>query len=195
MALRELHNRGPSITIDFADGSGVESGKTMLDYKGVAAGMVESVELKPGLTGVVVGVRLKRSAAQLASEGAQFWIVHPEIGFGGVRGLDTLVSGVHLDVLPGAGRAAKHFIGLDKTPAPDVKDEGRSFILQSDKLGSLTTGAPWCLPGIQGRAGRGEPPQRRLHRGADPDPPGRTLRGPRADQHPVLERREASISR
>ena len=142
MAVRELHDRGPAVTIDFSDGSGVEAGKTVLDYKGVTAGMVESVELKPGLTGVVMGVRLKRSAAQLASEGAKFWIVRPEIGFGGVRGLDTLVSGVHLDVMPGTGGPAKHFVGLDKTPAPDVKDEGRSFILQSDQLGSLTTGAP-----------------------------------------------------
>jgi paraquat-inducible protein B len=28
--------------IDFADGSGVEAGKTVLEYKGVAAGTVES---------------------------------------------------------------------------------------------------------------------------------------------------------
>ncbi|HEY5080106.1 MAG TPA: MlaD family protein [Opitutaceae bacterium] len=142
MALRELHNHGPMITIDFSDGSGVEAGKTVLDYKGVTAGTVESVELKPGLTGVVVRVRLRRSAGQLASRGAQFWIVRPEIGFNGVRGLDTLVSGVHLDVLPGTGPAERQFIGLDKTPAPDVKDEGRAFILKSDQLGSLTTGAP-----------------------------------------------------
>jgi paraquat-inducible protein B len=142
MAFRELHNRGPEITIDFADGSGVEAGKTLLDYKGVAAGMAESVELKPGLTGVRIRVRLKRSAELLAREGAKFWIVRPEIGFSGVRGLDTLVSGVHLDVLPGNGPPAKNFTGLDKTPAPDVKDEGRSFLLQTDRLGSLTTGAP-----------------------------------------------------
>jgi paraquat-inducible protein B len=142
MGFRELHDRGPEITIDFADGSGVEAGKTVLDYKGVSAGTVEAVELKPGLDGVSIRLRLKKNAASLANGGAQFWIVRPEIGFSGVRGLDTLVSGVHLNVLPGKGSPADHFTGLDKTPAPDVVDQGRTFILQSDKLGSLTTGAP-----------------------------------------------------
>jgi paraquat-inducible protein B len=142
MGFRELHNRGPEITIDFADGSGVEAGRTVLEYKGVSAGTVESVKLKPGLEGVIIRLRLNRSAAPLASTGAQFWIVHPEIGFSGVRGLETLVSGVHLNVLPGTGPPAEHFTGLDKTPAPDVTDQGRTFILQSDRLGSLTTGAP-----------------------------------------------------
>jgi paraquat-inducible protein B len=142
MGFSELYNRGPEITIDFADGSGVEARKTMLEYKGVSAGTVEAVELKPGLGGVSIRLRLKKSAALLASAGAQFWIVRPEIGFSGVRGLDTLVTGVRLNVLPGKGQPAEHFTGLDKTPAPDVTDQGRAFILQSDRLGSLTTGAP-----------------------------------------------------
>jgi paraquat-inducible protein B len=142
MGLRELRNRGPEITIDFSNGSGIEAGKTTLEYKGISAGSVQSVELRPDMHGVIVKLRLKRHAASLASAGSKFWIVHPEIGLSGVHGLDTLVSGVRLNVLPGSGPAEKHFIGLDETPAPEVTDEGRSFILQADKLGSLTTGAP-----------------------------------------------------
>jgi paraquat-inducible protein B len=142
MGFSELRDHGPTITIDFADGSGVEAGKTTLEYKGVSAGTVQKVELKRGLDGVVVQLRLKKSAAALASSDSKFWIVHPEIGFSGVHGLETLVSGVRLNVEPGRGAPGKHFIGLDKTPAPDVTDEGRAFILQCDRLGSLTTGAP-----------------------------------------------------
>jgi paraquat-inducible protein B len=142
MGFSELHDRGPEITIDFADGSGVEAGKTVLEYLGVSAGAVVSVELKPGLAGVAVRLRLKKRAAALANSGARFWIVHPEIGFSGVHGLDTLVTGVHLNVLPGGGPPARRFKGLDKPPVPDVVDEGRAFVLQSDRLGSLTTGAP-----------------------------------------------------
>jgi paraquat-inducible protein B len=100
------------------------------------------VELKPGLEGVSIRLRLTKTASSLASAGAQFWIVHPEIGFSGVKGLDTLVTGVRLNVLPGEGPPAKLFTGLDKAPAPDITDQGRSFVLRSDRLGSLTTGAP-----------------------------------------------------
>jgi paraquat-inducible protein B len=142
MAYAELHNRGPEITIDFADGSGVEAGKTTLEYKGISAGTVQQVELKHDLEGVTVHLRLRRNAAALASADSKFWIVHPEIGFSGVHGLETLVTGVRLNVMPGKGPPGQHFIGLDKTPAPDVTDEGRSFVLQTDRLGSLTTGAP-----------------------------------------------------
>lgn len=142
MAYGELRNRGPMIEIDFADGSGVEAGKTTLEYKGVASGTVQKVVLKKNLDGVTVQLRLRRNAEALAASDSRFWIVHPEIGFGGVHGLETLVTGVHLNVLPGKGAPATHFVGLDQTPAPDVTDEGRAFILQSDRLGSLTAGAP-----------------------------------------------------
>jgi paraquat-inducible protein B len=142
MAVDELRKRGPLISIDFADGSGVEAGKTTLEYKGVSAGTVQKVELKKDLDHVVVSVRLRRNAVALAAADSKFWIVHPEIGFGGVHGLETLVTGVRLNVQPGKGPQASHFVGLDKTPAPDVTDEGRAFILESDRLGSLTTGAP-----------------------------------------------------
>ncbi len=142
MGLKEFHDRGQEITIVFGDGSGLEANRTTLEYKGVTAGKVVSALLQPNLEGVVVRVRLRKSAAGLARAGSKFWIVHPEIGFSGVRGLDTLVSGVRLSVIPGTGSPTKQFIGLDKTPAPRVTDEGRSFILESDKLGSLTAGAP-----------------------------------------------------
>jgi paraquat-inducible protein B len=142
MCIRELRDRGREIAIDFADGSGVEAGRTVLEYKGVSAGTVEAVELRPGLVGVSVRLRLKRSAASLASAGARFWIVHPEISFSGVKGLGTLVTGVRVNVPPGNGPPTVHFTGLDKAPAPDVTDQGRTFILQSDRLGSLTSGAP-----------------------------------------------------
>jgi paraquat-inducible protein B len=142
LCIREFRERGTEITIDFADASGVEARRTVLEYKGVSAGTVEAVTLRPGLVCVSVRLRLKRSAASLASTGARFWVVHPEISFAGVKGLDTLVTGVRINVLPGNGPPAVHFTGLDKAPAPDVTDQGRTFILQADRLGSLTTGAP-----------------------------------------------------
>ena len=142
MVVTEVRDRGPLIAIEVADGTGVEAGTTTLEYKGVSAGTVQKVELKKAMDGVTVQLRLRRSAASLASEDSKFWIVHPEIGFSGVHGLETLVTGVRLNVLPGKGPRASQFTGLDKTPAPDVTDEGRTFILQSDRLGSLTTGSP-----------------------------------------------------
>ena len=142
MLYREWRSRGPEITIEFADGSGVEANKTVLEHKGVAVGTVKSVALKDDLTGVVLHLRLDESSVSLAHSGSQFWLVHPEIGFSGVRGLETLVTGVRLNVRPGEGPQGTSFRGLDRPPTAENKEEGRAFVLRSDRLGALLPHAP-----------------------------------------------------
>ncbi len=142
MIFREYRNRGPEITIDFADGSGIRPGVTELEHKGVTIGTVREVTLKPGFDGVLVRLQLDRPAAGLARAGAVFWVVQPEIGFSGVRGLDTLLNGVRLRLRPGDGPPATHFQGLDRAPALENPAGGRAFILQGERLGSLNPGAP-----------------------------------------------------
>ena len=142
MVFREFRNRGPEIVIEFPQGNGVEPRKTSLEYQGVAVGVVTGVELKEDLSGVRVALRLNKNAAELAREGAQFWIVRPEIGLSGIRGLDTLFSGARLTVRPGKGPPATVFKGLDKPPPLENSEEGRAFTLQAERLGSMTPGAP-----------------------------------------------------
>lgn len=142
MVFRQFRHHGPEITIEFVDGSGLAAGKTALEHKGVSVGVVRAVELKEDLSGVLVRVRLDKSAANLAVAGTQFWIVQPEIGLSGVRGLDTLLTGPRLKVRPGRGAPATHFQGLDRSPPLENPGEGRAFILQADRLGSLKPGAP-----------------------------------------------------
>ena len=109
MVFREFKNRGPEIAIEFAQGSGMEPRKTTLEYQGVTVGVVTRVELKEDLSGVRVDVRLTKNAAALAREGSQFWVVRPEIGLSGIRGLDTLFSGARITVKPGRGAPASAF--------------------------------------------------------------------------------------
>jgi paraquat-inducible protein B len=142
MLTREWSNHGTEIMIEFADASGLEPGQTTLEYKGVAIGQVKKVGLAEDLGGVVVHVQLTRKAAAIAREGSQFWVVQPEIGFAGVSGLDTLLTGAHLEVRLGAGPPATRFRGLDAPPAPDNPAEGRAFLLMTDRLGGLQVRAP-----------------------------------------------------
>ena len=143
MVFRELRERGPEVAIEFANGSGVADDKTPLVYRGVAVGTVTNVKIKPDFSGVIIRARFRRSAAALATAGTQFWIVHPEIGFSGVSGLETLLTGVRINVEPGrGGPRATTFRGLDHAPAPENPDQGRAFILHTERLGALTPGAP-----------------------------------------------------
>jgi paraquat-inducible protein B len=142
MVVREFQDRGPEITIEFSEGKGVEPRKTTLIYLGVSVGTVTAVDLKEDLTGVKVTLRLDKNAAGLAHEGSQFWIVHPEIGFSGVRGLETLFTGARINGRPGKGPPATQFKGLDRPPSVENVDEGRAFVLQAERLGSMSPGAP-----------------------------------------------------
>ena len=142
MLYREWRSHGPEITIDFADGSGVEPRQTKLEYKGVEVGEVKEVRLGKDLRRVFVRVQLAKNAASIAREGAQFWIVQPEIGFGGVSGLETLLSGAKLGVKLGDGPETKNFHGLEVPPSSEKVEEGRAFLLKTDRVGGLQVHAP-----------------------------------------------------
>lgn len=138
---RQFSKTGPVIEIEFQNGSGIEAGKTPLVYKGVVVGLVQDIALKPGFDGVIVKVELDSGARPLAVEGSQFWLVRPEIGLSGVRGLDTLLSGARLGVRGGFGKSARHFVALEKAPRNEGVVPGRNFVLTSPKLGSLHAGS------------------------------------------------------
>lgn len=142
LVARNARNHGPEITIRFQSGAGIEAGKTILEYKGVAVGSVRSVQLDDKLDSVLVRVQLARDAESLARTGSEFWLVRPEIGFSGIRGLDTLLTGARLKVRPGTGKPATQFTALRHVPLLENNDRGTTFILRADRLGALTPGAP-----------------------------------------------------
>ncbi len=148
MVFHEFRNRGSTITIEFASGAGIEGGKTELEHKGVSIGTVQTVSLSKDLNSVTVGVRLSKAGEGVARAGSEFWVVHPEVSLSGIRGLETLVTGVRLQVLPGHGPPIKHFRGLDRPPPIDDPAAGRAFILLTDKLGGLTPRAPAYYRGV-----------------------------------------------
>lgn len=143
LLLRDVRARGLEITIRFQNGAGIEAGRTILEHKGVAVGSVESVQLDENLDAVIVKVQLNKDAANLARADSEFWLVRPEIGFSGIRGLDTLFTGARLKVRPGTGgEPATEFVALRRAPLLESSGRGRSFVLRAERLGGLTTGAP-----------------------------------------------------
>jgi paraquat-inducible protein B len=141
LVYRQFSKTGPVIEIEFQNGSGIEAGKTPLVHKGVVVGLVQEISFKSGFDGVIVKVELDSGARSLAVEGSQFWLVRPEIGLSGVRGLDTLLSGARLGVRAGNGESAKRFVALERAPRSEGIVPGRNFVLSSPKLGSLHAGS------------------------------------------------------
>lgn len=146
---REFKDEGLVINLHFDDGAGIQADKTPLVHKGVEVGRVQSVALTPDLEGVTVQVELADHARALAVEGSEFWLVQPEIGFSGVRGLETLLKGTHLGVRAGTGAEKTAFDALAKAPPAAGEADGRRFWLTADHLGSLNPGTPVFFRGLK----------------------------------------------
>ena len=145
---------GPTIEIDFADGTHISRGlQSGLSRRQV--GSVQSVELDAGLQHVNVVVQLHKPAAGLAREGSQFWIVEPRISVGQVTGLDTLLSGSYIEVAPGSGAATTQFRRPRQSAGAEPRREADMVVfLEAEDAASLETGSPILLPGHRRRQGR-----------------------------------------
>jgi paraquat-inducible protein B len=143
-----LQELGPAITIRFRDGSGVKAGQTELRYRGVPVGEVTAIELSRNREYVLVKTQLRRSATSLARDGSLFWIVRPEVGFGTVRGLQTVLTGSYIQVLPGTGKARTDFTGLERA-SPTLGQPGLKLVLATGQVGSIRPGTPVHFRGIE----------------------------------------------
>jgi paraquat-inducible protein B len=149
LAWRALADRGPAITIAFKVAEGVQAGQTKIQHRNVDVGTVESVELTSDMSRVIVHARMTRQATPYLNENTRFYIVAPHVGVQGISGLSTIVSGTYIEMYPGEdGNPQRHFVGLDEQPILPPDTAGRSFMLQTPDLGSLTRGSPISYHGV-----------------------------------------------
>jgi paraquat-inducible protein B len=150
LAWRNLADRGPAITISFRNVDGLQAGQTKIQHRNVDLGTVESLELTPDMSHVIVHARMTREATSHLTPNTRFAIIAPHVGVGGISGLSTLVSGSYIEMYPGkpSEESKRDFVGLDEPPALSPDTKGRSFTLLANDLGSLTRGSPISYNGI-----------------------------------------------
>ncbi|WBS00571.1 MlaD family protein [Pseudoduganella sp. SL102] len=138
-----MTSRGPTITVSFATGEGLEAGKTKVKYKDVDIGEVVAVTLGEDANRVDAKIQMAREARRFAAEDTRFWVVRPQIGASGVSGLGTLLSGPYIGAAPGSRETTTSvFKGLDTPPAVPPGLKGREYRLHADSLGSVGIGSP-----------------------------------------------------
>jgi paraquat-inducible protein B len=149
LAWRNLSDRGPAITISFRSVDGLQAGQTKIQHRNVDLGTVESLELTPDMSRVIVHARMTRQATDHLTENTRFAIIAPHVGVGGISGLSTIVSGSYVEMYPGKpGEPKRDFVGLDEPPVLPPDSRGRAFTLLANDLGSLTRGSPISYKGI-----------------------------------------------
>jgi len=136
--------QGPTIKISFDSGEGLQAGQSQLKFKDIVFGTVKSLELAPDRTHVVVTVATTHEAKPLLTDRTIFWVVKPRLFAGNVSGLETLLSGSYIGMMPGeaGGKAQHQFVGHEDPPILLANVPGHTFVLKAKKLGSISLGSP-----------------------------------------------------
>ncbi|WP_447345880.1 MlaD family protein, partial [Pseudomonas aeruginosa] len=71
--------RGVEIQLSIDNADGLREG-TPIRFKGLDIGKIESVELNPDLSGVLMKARLTSAGERVARSGTRFWVVRPALG-------------------------------------------------------------------------------------------------------------------
>jgi paraquat-inducible protein B len=144
LAWDTLSKEGPTIKISFESGEGLQAGQSQLKYKDIVFGTVKSLELSPDQTHVVVTVATTHQAEPLMTDGTIFWVVKPRLFAGNISGIETLLSGSYIGMLPAekAGKSQRDFVGREDPPVLGAHVPGRTFLLKSKRIGAVSVGSP-----------------------------------------------------
>ena len=144
LAWTTLSKEGPTITVSFESGEGLQAGQSLLKFKDITFGTVQSMDLAPDHQRVNITIKTTRAAEPLLTEKTIFWVVKPRLFAGNVSGLDTLLSGSYIGMLPGpeGGHTQHSFIGLEDPPVLQANVPGRTFLLKASRIGSISLGSP-----------------------------------------------------
>jgi paraquat-inducible protein B len=150
LIFQALSERGTEISITFDNAEGMVPGKTQLKYKDVNIGTLKRVDILDDDEGVSMVIDTTRVADKYLTDTARFWIVAPAIGFQGITGLQTLLSGSFIEIDPGKGgdRETK-FKGLSTPPVITSNDKGTEYLLSTEKLSNINRGTPIIYKGLQ----------------------------------------------
>lgn len=148
MFFRNWSNEGPTIYVQFASAPGMKPEKTLLYYRGVEAGTVTGVKLGKNLDNVLVKVRLRKHAEELAREGTLFWIDQPVFNLAKPSGIQSLIEGNSLQARKGSGQPAYFFVGSDEVPLAPLEMEPLVIRLASSSIPYVETGAEVTYRGL-----------------------------------------------
>lgn len=148
---RAYSQAGIEIQVLFANGSGIQVGKTEVIFKGIAIGKVTELTLDRSgeRRGVIATLEMDKETEPHLLSGTRFWLVKPSVTLAGITGLETLVSGNYIAVSPGEGEPARKYTALPEAPplADDVP--GLHLTLKAERLGSLSRDSPVFYKQIQ----------------------------------------------
>ncbi|MCI5144219.1 MAG: MCE family protein [Candidatus Electrothrix sp. AR3] len=128
------------LTLELKNANGINE-QTKIKYKGIVIGSLSKLRYAPEKNRVISQAVVQKDMRRFFRTTTELRLVRPRIDLAGVRNLNTLLSGVYIDLHPGKGKQIKHFSVTDSAPIAKSRS-GKRFTLKAIDSGSLRLGAP-----------------------------------------------------
>ena len=146
---REVASKGPEITVTFQTAEGLTEGKTAVRYRDVDVGLVKEINLSKDFRNVDLVLQMNADVEDYLTDKTKFWVVRPRVSARGISGLETIVTGAYIEIVPSnKGKPTKKFVGSEEPQFIADGSDGTRFVLTADELGSINSGAPILLHGV-----------------------------------------------
>ncbi len=134
-----MSQRGPEIRISFEDAASLQPEKTKVRFRGVPIGVVKKIAISEDTKSVIADIQLQKDASQFAVEGSKFWVVSPKFNFQGISGLETIIEGTYISVLPGKadGNFKDEFKGAMGSDTSDTAENSHLYYLETKNAESM----------------------------------------------------------
>ena len=150
MIVRYYSNLGETIYLNSPSANGIEAGKTVIKFRDVTIGKVTKVSLDENYNHVVITALVNKEANNLLVKDASFAIISPRIGLEGVSGLNTLFSGVYIELSPGNDSKKSNKFELKAVPSLiDSQTKGINIKIVDETDNRVRVGDPVSYRGYE----------------------------------------------
>lgn len=141
LGVQALANQGFDVIVTFSSASGARPGDTKVIYKGLEVGAVTKVSLNKDARHVDLKLHLDNRLRSVVKSGSIFWMEGANPSLSDLNSLRAAVAGLSIGLVPGPGKPAHRFVGLDNTPLIPPNTPGHSFWLDLGLAVSAKRGA------------------------------------------------------
>lgn len=141
LGLRSAADRGVDVVVTFNSADGARPGDTKVIYKGIEVGHLADVALAEDGRHVDLTLRLSGRLEPLLGAQTKFWLVGSNPSLTDLKSLKAAVAGLSIGMAPGPGEPTRRFTGLNEEPVVPPDTPGRTFLLDTDMLGSVRRGS------------------------------------------------------
>jgi|GEM_PF-740810 len=149
LMLRALSSRGIGVTVVFNEAAGMAANSTKVLYHGLEVGTVTGLSLAPDGRHVLAHLDIDGDMRSNVNTGTRFYLSGAHPSFTDPASLKALVAGPSIVLVPGQGRSADRFTGIEGEPPERLEVAIPYAATFSGARGELVAGSPVKLGGFE----------------------------------------------